>query len=943
MLCVCVQEPSVSWPKCCVCVQEPSVSGPECCVCVCVCVCRSRVFLGLNVVCVCVQEPSVSGPERCVCVQEPSVSGPECCVCVQEPSVSGPIRELSLWEWRHWQNRPLHTHSVGHSERCLHFTNIMELIDRLRQEEQGDCSFESELALHLQEEDVHGGRTTEPDADRIPRKKRTKSHTESRSEDQRGEIGTTSVRPIPSAENRLDTHERVDPESHPSSKHECLDCLLGDPEDESSDLQHMFYQPEQSLSPKRCRHSLTTKAFQMILADVEDLLSGSPPQGFRLPDLCVFPKDTISDEFQVTFSLASANREREDPGALSPGWDELFDDDDDEAFTRAEEEREEHREEHREKEREEHREEEREKHREEEREEHREAAREEHREEKREGHREEEREKHREEHREAAREEHREAAREEEREEHREEQDSLDLFGDDEAFLQLSVPDIRTPDKSTGPEGEQADEHDTGTDQVFHCSQDFFSVNFDLGFESEEEECVDATSRPRPVAGTGTCERSLVSDPRSPETRPSASTPNRVFPGQRSRVFPSQTTPSLRTELFHRGLSSAGGRVCAAGVLSSDSEGEAPLRTSAQKANPVFSPEQSKICSDVESPVQARRKPAAALNTSEDSDDFQEVTLHRPRDVKPRHGRKPHKVLRRKARQFLDEEAELSEDEEVSSDEDDGDEQNSSLQGFVVNTTQCSQGLNDSEMQAFYLKSVRSPAVQNQVRMTYKPKHNVNVFSQVPEQDETYAEDSFVFDGSEDEEGSVCDEEPVELIAEDSYVDGRKLYATRRRVRIRAANATVQPERSKRSRIVRVQDSSEEEEECEGRDSVFKVPQCLQKRQRLSDQASLSEELDFHMEKPVNESIRSVSDAPLRVLVDSRCISAGSEVVSRLRLRHGLQVQVCSLVSADFIVSSRMCVDLQSESEVSSVQNRRRLTERIQRLQEERGGASVSA
>lgn len=135
---------------------------------------------------------------------------------------------------------------------------------------------------------------------------------------------------------------------------------------------------------------------------------------------------------------------------------------------------------------------------------------------------------------------------------------------------------------------------------------------------------------------------------------------------------------------------------------------------------------------------------------------------------------------------------------------------------------------------------------------------------QVPEQDETYAEDSFVVDGSEDEEESDTDEEPVELIAEDSYVDGRKQYATRRRVRIRAANPTgrVQPERNKRSRIIRVQDSSEEEEECDRRDSVFKVPQCLQsvsrrperddvKRQRLSDEAVLSEELDFHPEKPV--------------------------------------------------------------------------------------------
>ncbi len=50
--------------------------------------------------------------------------------------------------------------------------------------------------------------------------------------------------------------------------------------------------------------------------------------------------------------------------------------------------------------------------------------------------------------------------------------------------------------------------------------------------------------------------------------------------------------------------------------------------------------------------------------------------------------------MRREGRQFLDEEAELSEDEDVSSDEDEGDEQKHSLQGFVVNTTQCSQGLN---------------------------------------------------------------------------------------------------------------------------------------------------------------------------------------------------------------------------------------------------------
>lgn len=53
--------------------------------------------------------------------------------------------------------------------------------------------------------------------------------------------------------------------------------------------------------------------------------------------------------------------------------------------------------------------------------------------------------------------------------------------------------------------------------------------------------------------------------------------------------------------------------------------------------------------------------------------------------------------VRRKARQFLDEEAELSDEAEgqdVSSDEEDGEELNRSLEGFVVDNTHCSQGLN---------------------------------------------------------------------------------------------------------------------------------------------------------------------------------------------------------------------------------------------------------
>lgn len=53
------------------------------------------------------------------------------------------------------------------------------------------------------------------------------------------------------------------------------------------------------------------------------------------------------------------------------------------------------------------------------------------------------------------------------------------------------------------------------------------------------------------------------------------------------------------------------------------------------------------------------------------------------------------RAYHRKGCQFLDQEAELSEEGEgVSSDEEDGEEMNRSLEGFVVNNTHCSQGLN---------------------------------------------------------------------------------------------------------------------------------------------------------------------------------------------------------------------------------------------------------
>lgn len=89
--------------------------------------------------------------------------------------------------------------------------------------------------------------------------------------------------------------------------------------------------------------------------------------------------------------------------------------------------------------------------------------------------------------------------------------------------------------------------------------------------------------------------------------------------------------------------------------------------------------------------------------------------------------------------------------------------------------------------------------------------------------DETYAEDSFVV-GSEVEEveSSEQEDEDIELMPEDSYVDGRRQYATRRRVFLHKVRAKSRPEappeqraevKAKRTRVMRIDDSSEEEED----------------------------------------------------------------------------------------------------------------------------------
>lgn len=69
------------------------------------------------------------------------------------------------------------------------------------------------------------------------------------------------------------------------------------------------------------------------------------------------------------------------------------------------------------------------------------------------------------------------------------------------------------------------------------------------------------------------------------------------------------------------------------------------------------------------------------------------------------------------------------------------------------------------------------------------------------------------------------------------------------------------------------------------------------------------------------------------ILVDSREITSGLQVISSLRAIHGLHVEVCPLNGCDYIVSNRMVVERRSQSEMTNSINKNKLTEQIQRLQ----------
>ncbi|XP_058285381.1 Fanconi anemia group M protein [Hylobates moloch] len=313
-------------------------------------------------------------------------------------------------------------------------------------------------------------------------------------------------------------------------------------------------------------------------------------------------------------------------------------------------------------------------------------------------------------------------------------------------------------------------------------------------------------------------------------------------------------------------------------LTSNESEDDEIFRRKVKKAkgNVLNSPEDQKN-SEVDSPLHAVKKRRFPINRSELSSSDESENFSKPclqlEDFKVcnRNARRGIKVRKRQshlkhvARKFLDDEAELSEEdaEYVSSDENDEseNEQDSSLLDFLNDETQLSQAINDSEMRAIYMKSLRSPMMNNKYKMIHKTRKNINIFSQIPEQDETYLEDSFCVDEEESCKGQSSEEEvcvDFNLITDDCFADRSKKYKTRRAVMLKQMmEQNCAHSKKKLSRIILPDDSSEEENNVnDKRESNIAVNPSTVKKNKQQDHCLNSVPSGSSLQSKVHSSPR---------------------------------------------------------------------------------------
>ncbi|CAH1790773.1 unnamed protein product [Owenia fusiformis] len=250
-----------------------------------------------------------------------------------------------------------------------------------------------------------------------------------------------------------------------------------------------------------------------------------------------------------------------------------------------------------------------------------------------------------------------------------------------------------------------------------------------------------------------------------------------------------------------------------------DSPMDTPIRPVAIKGK-----SQRQLVSDEDdTPVRGVRKPLVRtldLSHTSDDDDFEDVWQTSRKEINASSVTDiPFKTKKSKhsaaARGFLDTEAELSGDD-ISTD-DDLDEYDELDSSFINDECSQSQALSQENVdnRAMYLKSVRSPLLgPGKYKLRYQENPDMDVFSQVAPQDETYAEDSFCV---------ANDHEITDVISDP---DTPKVLGKRNRKNTRLENKfsklkEAKNVRQQKNRIVyQVNSSSDEEETADGNDGI---------------------------------------------------------------------------------------------------------------------------
>ncbi|KAK2539057.1 Fancm [Columba guinea] len=437
--------------------------------------------------------------------------------------------------------------------------------------------------------------------------------------------------------------------------------------------------------------------------------------------------------------------------------------------------------------------------------------------------------------------------------------------------------------------------------------------------------------------------RLFEDDPTAREDIPELPVTDQVDPSPRRQDVGSSAGDALGSPLGRTGNATDttlhSSRVSPAQGTSSESEEEIVCQRKNRKRMNVLKSPDVMNDSDFESPIRPIRKRRHLLNMSDASSDdsadlhknsggttkssWNKKQLRRVKRLKVKSGF----TYKKAARQFLDEEAELSQQDAdaVSSDESDDAESelSSSLAQFLNDDAEVTGVLNDSEMKGVYLKSVRSPALGNRYKMVHREFDNMDIFSQIPEQDQAYAEDSFCV-GEEEEDtckNSESSEEEVcvnfDLLNTQSFAGGRKQYLTRRRKKLNQArmeeSCSEPTPKKKPARIIVLSDSSGEETSV-SQGKATKTDCLGAERESAAVPRSLPSVSAVQRNKTAGEiSVRQPGESKSEKLLS-------------------LKASLCALRAGDYVVSNCMAVERRLRSELLGSADRRELAQRIQRL-----------